>query len=157
VQLVVELEWSVGDQRVVGRRAVVGGERPGFDVRAVEQDDRRLCDAAGRHGRAALGSAITTADAETEGQPNQYGCNYGNADDSLQVEVTVFDHNAASTYNAFFSGIKGATTVSGLGDKAFFDNDATMYVLAGSNLVQVNGLNTADECAALARPVVAAL
>jgi hypothetical protein len=32
-----------------------------------------------------------------------------------------------------------------------------MYVLAGSTLIQVNGLKTADESAALARPVLAAL
>jgi hypothetical protein len=101
--------------------------------------------------------AITTADAQNGLQPKEYGCAYGNADDSLQVEVTVFEHDAAFTYNTFSSGSAGATTVSGLGDKAFFDNDGTMYVLAGSNLIQVNGLKTADECAALARPVVAAL
>ncbi len=47
--------------------------------------------------------------------------------------------------------------MSGLGDKAFFDNDGTMYVLAGNNLIQVNGVKTADQCAALARPVLAAL
>jgi hypothetical protein len=44
-----------------------------------------------------------------------------------------------------------------LGDRAFFDNDGTMYVLAGNNLIQVNGLNTAGESAALARPILAAL
>jgi hypothetical protein len=90
-------------------------------------------------------------------QPEEYGCAYGNDDDSLQMEVTVFEHNAAESYNFFFSGSKNARAVNGLGDKAFFDNDGTMYVLVGNNLIQVNGLETADQCAALARPVVAAL
>lgn len=103
------------------------------------------------------GQPITTADAMTEQTPGEYGCAYGNADDSLQVEVQVFEDNAASSYDFLLSGSTGATTVGGLGDKAFFDNAGTMYVLAGSNLIQVNGLNTADECAALARPIVAAL
>ena len=38
-----------------------------------------------------------------------------------------------------------------------YDNDSTMYVLAGDNLIQVNGVDSADKCAALARPVLAAL
>ncbi len=88
--------------------------------------------------------------------PQEYGCNYGNDDDSLQVEVTVFEHDAKTTYNTFSTGSNN-TSVSGLGDKAFYDNDGTMYVLAGDNLIQVNGLNSSDQCAALARPVLAAL
>jgi hypothetical protein len=103
------------------------------------------------------GQGITTADSITEQSLDQYGCAYGNDDDSVQVEVTVFEHNAATSYDYFLSGSKNASTVGGLGDKAFFDNDGTMYVLAGNALIQVNGLNTADECAALARPIVAAL
>lgn len=103
------------------------------------------------------GQAITTADARTGLQPYEYGCAYGNADDSVQVEVTVFEHDAAFSYGTFLAGSKKASTISGLGDKAFFDNDGTMYVLAGNNLIQVNGLKTADQCAALARPVLAAL
>lgn len=90
-------------------------------------------------------------------QPGEYGCAYGNDDDTLQVEVTVFEHDAAFSYNTFLSGTKDARPVNGLGDKAFFDNDGTMYVLAGSNLIQVNGLKTAEQCAALARPIIAAL
>jgi hypothetical protein len=90
-------------------------------------------------------------------QAHEFGCGYGNDDDSIQLEVTVFAHDAASSYDVFVSGSKDVTTVNGLGDKAFFDNDGTMYVLAGSDLIQVNGLDTADLCAALARPVLAAL
>lgn len=103
------------------------------------------------------GQPITTAVPRTGLQPQEYGCAYGNDDDTLQVEVTVFGHDAAFSYDTFLSGTKNARTVRGLGDKAFFDNDGTMYVLAGSNLIQVNGLKTADQCAALARPVIAAL
>lgn len=103
------------------------------------------------------GQPITTADAMTEAAPGEYGCAYGNADDSLQVEVQVFEQGTAPSYDALLSGSKNASPVGGLGDKAFFDNDGTMYVLVGSTLIQVNGLNTADECAALARQILAAL
>jgi hypothetical protein len=103
------------------------------------------------------GQPITTATAISEQAPSEYGCAYSSADDSVQVEVQVFEHDAASSYATFLSGSPGASTVGGLGDKAFFDNDGTMYVLAGSTLIQVNGLNTANESAALARPILAAL
>ncbi len=102
------------------------------------------------------GQPITTADPRTGLMPREYGCNYGNDDDSLQVEVTVFEHDAKASYDTF-SSAGNNTSVSGLGDKAFYDNDGTLYVLAGNNLVQVNGLDSSDECAALARPVLAAL
>jgi hypothetical protein len=65
--------------------------------------------------------------------------------------------DAATSYATFLAGSPGASTVTSLGDKAFFDNDGTMYVLTGSTLIQVNGLNTAGESAALARPILAAL
>lgn len=102
------------------------------------------------------GKAITTATSQTGQELHKYGCAYSNEDDSVQVEVMVFEQNAAQTYNFLLSATKNARAVSGLGDKAFFDNDGTMYVLAGSNLIQVNGLDTAEQCAALARPVLAA-
>jgi hypothetical protein len=103
------------------------------------------------------GQPITTADPQTNLRPNEYGCAYGNDDDSLQVEVTVFEHDAATSYGMFLAGSPQASQINGLGDKAFFDNDGTMYVLDGAALVQVNGLTTADACAALAKPVLAAL
>ena len=103
------------------------------------------------------GAAFTTANPITNLQPQEYGCAYSNDADNVQAEVKVFQHNAAVSYDFFLNGSKNATPVRGLGDKAFFDNDGTMYVLAGSNLIQVNGVPTADRCAALARPVVAAL
>jgi hypothetical protein len=103
------------------------------------------------------GQPFTKANPLTNLMPQEYGCGYGNDDDSLQAEVKVFEHDAASTYGFLQSGSKKATPVSGLGDKAFFDNDGTMYVLVGSNLVQVNGLKTSALCAAWARPVIKAL
>jgi len=103
------------------------------------------------------GEAIVRATPLTNLQARENGCGYGNADDSVEFEISVFEHDAASSYDAFFSGTSGATPVSGLGDKAFFDNDGTMYILAGGDLIQVNGLQTADLCAAVARPVLAAL
>lgn len=103
------------------------------------------------------GQPITTADTQSNLQPKEYGCAYGNDDDSLQVEVTVFEHDAATSYGTFLTASPNASQISGLGDKAFFDNDGTLYVLAGTALIQVNGLTTADASAALAKPVLAAL
>jgi hypothetical protein len=103
------------------------------------------------------GLAVTTANPRAGLQPQEYGCGYTNADDSVQFEVTVFEHDAATSYDFFVSGSKKASPVSGLGDKAFFDNDGTMYVLKGNNLIQVNGVKTAAQCAAVARPVLAGL
>jgi hypothetical protein len=103
------------------------------------------------------GQPITTATAITEQAPSEYGCAYSSDDDSVQVEVQVFQHDAASSYATFLAGSPGASAVGGLGDKAFFDNQGTMYVLLGNNLIQVNGLDTADQSAALARPILAVL
>lgn len=103
------------------------------------------------------GETIVRATTLTGLQPQEFGCGYGNADDSVEFEVKVFEHDAASSYDFFAAGSKKASPVNGLGDKAFFDNDGTMYVLFKNNLIQVNGLKTSDLCAALARPVLAAL
>ena len=103
------------------------------------------------------GLAVTIGNARAELQLQEYRCAYTNGDDSVQCEVTVFEHDAATSYDFFLSGSTTASLASGLGDKAFFDNDGTMYVLKGNNLIQVNGVKTSDQCAAVARPVVAAL
>lgn len=103
------------------------------------------------------GLAVTIGNPLKGLQPQEYGCGYTNATDDVQFEVKVFAHDAATSYDFFSSASKKATPVSGVGDKAFFDNDGTMYVLKGTNLIQVNGVKTADQCAAVARPVVAAL
>lgn len=100
---------------------------------------------------------ITEAHPESGLQDLEYGCGYSNDDSSVQVQLTVFEHDAKSSYDLFSSQSKNVTQVPSLGDKAFYDNDETMYVLAGNNLIQVNGVDGADHCAALARPLLAAL
>jgi hypothetical protein len=82
-------------------------------------------------------------------------CAYNNDDATAQgVDVTLFT-NAASTWNLVHSG--NHSDVSGLGDKAFWDNDNTLYVLSGTDLIQVNGLNSEQAAEALAKPVLDAL
>jgi hypothetical protein len=103
------------------------------------------------------GGAFTTANPITTLRPQEYGCAYSNDAENVQAEVKVFEHNAVVSYNFLLNGSKNSQPVRGLGDKASFDNDWTMYVLARSNLIQVNGLKTADQCVALARPILAAL
>ncbi len=103
------------------------------------------------------GTAITKANPRTGMSANEYGCAYANDDDSVEVTVTVFAHDATFSYDTYSAAAKNATAVAGLGDKAFFDNDGALFVLAGSHVIMVNGLKTADQCAALARPVLAKL
>ena len=82
-------------------------------------------------------------------------CAYNNDDATAQgVNVTLFT-NAASTWNLVHSG--NHSDISGLGDKAFWDNDNTLYVMSGTNLIQVNGLNSEQASEALAKPVLDAL
>lgn len=102
------------------------------------------------------GQAITTADTQTNTQPGVSGCDYSNDDSSVQVEISIFK-NGASTYDAARSGSANASDVSRLGDKAFYDGEGTLYVQVGSNVVQVNGVQSSEKSAALARPVVEAL
>ena len=83
-------------------------------------------------------------------------CAYNNDDATAQgVNVTLFDTNAATTWNLVHQG--DHSDISGLGDKALWDNDNTLYVLSGTDLIQVNGLSSEQAAAALARPVLDAL
>ena len=144
---------SSGSPNAASSSATSETSAPGASPRAID-----VCATVPAASAASLsGEPITRADPQTNLQPQEYGCAYGNADDSVEFEVTVFEHGAATTYDFALSATTNPSAVSGLGDKAFFDNEGTMYVLAGSDLIQVNGLNTADQCAALARPVLAAL
>jgi len=103
------------------------------------------------------GLAITIANTQSEQvQPGEYGCDYTNEADDAQMEILIFE-NGASSYDTFRNGSPNATDVSGLGDKAFYDGEGTLYARVGANMVQVNGVESSDRCAALARPVVAAL
>ena len=82
-------------------------------------------------------------------------CAYNNSDATAQgVDVTLFS-NATSTWNLVHSG--AYSDISGLGDKAFWDNDNTLYVLSGTDLIQVNGLSSEQASEALAKPVLDAL
>jgi hypothetical protein len=83
-------------------------------------------------------------------------CAYNNSDATAQgVNVTLFDTNAASTWSVVHSG--DISDISGLGDKAFWDNDNTLYVMSGTDLIQVNGLSSEQDSEALAKPVLDAL
>ena len=83
-------------------------------------------------------------------------CAYNNSDATAQgVNVTLFATNAASTWNVVHNG--DISDISGLGDKAFWDNDNTLYVMSGTDLIQVNGLSSEQASEALAKPVLDAL
>jgi hypothetical protein len=83
-------------------------------------------------------------------------CAYNNDSSTAEgVNVNYSNENATSTWNTVHTG--AVTDVNGLGDKAFWDNDNTLYVLAGPDLIQVNGLSSADKSEALAKLVLDAL
>ena len=100
------------------------------------------------------GQPYTVAEPQTGDWAAQ--CAYNNDDATAQgVNVTLFDTNAVTTWNLVHSG--DHSDISGLGDKALWDNDNTLYVLSGTDLIQVNGLSSEQASEALARPVLAAL
>jgi hypothetical protein len=99
------------------------------------------------------GQPYTVAASQTGDWASQ--CAYNNDDATAQgVNVTLFN-NATSTWNLVHSG--NHSDISGLGDKALWDNDNTLYVLSGTDLIQVNGLSSEQASEALARPVLNAL
>jgi hypothetical protein len=86
----------------------------------------------------------------------QSTCAYNNDDATAQgVNVNIADTNVDSTWNLVHTG--DIAEITGLGDAAFWDNDNTLYVRAGGELIQVNGLDDEGKSRALAEPVVAAL
>jgi hypothetical protein len=101
------------------------------------------------------GQPYTTATPQTGDWASQ--CAYNNDDSTAQgVNVTIFSgSNTANTWKVVHSG--NVADISGLGDKAFWDNDNTLYAMSGSDLVQVNGLDNEANSEALAKPVLAAL
>jgi hypothetical protein len=72
----------------------------------------------------------------------------------VNVNVDTSDR-VTDTWNTVHTG--DIAEISGLGDKAFWDNDNTLYAMSGSAIIQVNGLTSKDKSEALARVVVAAL
>lgn len=100
---------------------------------------------------------ITSATKNTQLMANEYGCNYSNDASDKQFEISVFEHDATTNFSVFQNGSKNATNVSGVGGKAFWDNDGTLYVLNGNALIQVNGLDNSDTSVKFANLIVAAL
>lgn len=85
------------------------------------------------------------------------GCGYSSDDSSVQVQVKVFSSGSAmDSWEAVSQG-SNHTTITGLGDKAFYDNEGTLYALKDSRLLQVNGVQTQDQAVALATAVLALL
>lgn len=84
-------------------------------------------------------------------------CSYDNDDATASgINVEILDDPNGDTWSAVHAG--GVTDISGLGDKALWDNDNTLYAAKGAYLVQVNGdALTQDVAQSLARPVIAAL
>ncbi|MEP6560908.1 MAG: hypothetical protein ABJD68_07515, partial [Nakamurella sp.] len=85
------------------------------------------------------------------------GCGYSSDDSSVQVQVQVqvlSSDSAADSWESLLQSSKNTTTIAGLGDKAFYDNDGTLYALKDSRLLQVNGVETQDQAVALATAVL---
>lgn len=100
------------------------------------------------------GQPYTVAESQAGDWASQ--CAYNNDDATAEgVDVTLFNTKAATTWDFVHSG--NHSDISGLGDKALWDNDNTLYVLSGTDLIQVNGLDSEQAAEALARPVLDAL
>lgn len=86
-----------------------------------------------------------------------YGCAYDNADATVPgLNVTILQDESGDTWSAVHTG--AVTDISGLGDKALWDNDNTLYAVKGHYVVQVNGDElTQAPAEALVKPVLAAL
>jgi hypothetical protein len=85
------------------------------------------------------------------------GCAYNNDDATAQgvnVNIDTSDR-AANTWSLVHTG--NITEISGVGDKACWDKDNTLYAMSGTTLIQVNGLESQDKSEALAKTVIRAL
>ena len=85
------------------------------------------------------------------------GCAYNNDAATAQgvnVNIDTSDR-AANTWNLVHTG--NITEISGVGDKAFWDKDNTLYAMSGTALIQVNGLESEAKAQALAKAVIRAL
>lgn len=97
----------------------------------------------------------------TQGEPSTTpdvsACAYDNDDATATgVNVEVLSDPTGDTWSVVH--VEGVTDISGLGDKAMWDNDNTLYAMKGAYLLQVNGLdNDQAHSEALAKPVLAAL
>ena len=84
------------------------------------------------------------------------GCAYDDVTNSDGgVTLTVSFTKAEDTWQAVHTG--SITNISGVGDKAFWDNDNTVYAVSGSTIIQVNGLDSQAPSVALAKALLAAI
>ena len=85
------------------------------------------------------------------------GCAYNNDDATAQgVNVNIdTSERAANTWNFVRTG--NVVEVQGVGDKAVWDKDNTLYAMSGAVLIQVNGLESQDKSEAIAKAVIRAL
>ncbi|OFE18668.1 hypothetical protein BA895_00155 [Humibacillus sp. DSM 29435] len=106
------------------------------------------------------GKKLTKGVEQTVGQValGSYGCAYNTDLDDDALEVTVFPNSADGLWDALTNDTKRTLTpVAGLGEKAFYDNDSTLYAKKGTYVVQVNGLTDTSQASQLATPVLRAL
>ena len=85
------------------------------------------------------------------------GCAYNNDDATAQgvnVNIDTSDR-AANTWSLVHTG--NISEINGVGDKAFWDKDNTLYAMSGNALIQVNGLESQDRAEALAKAIIHAL
>lgn len=99
------------------------------------------------------GVAFTTAVVGHTGWDSE--CDYSNDDSSAQLQVNLTSQNVDSTWQAV--DVAGVTDVPGLGDKAIWDNDSTLYVVEGDVLMQVNGLDKEAAAVAVAQQMTGLL
>ncbi|GEM_PF-2862263 len=103
------------------------------------------------------GEPYTTAASTGAAQGWTSGCAYNNDDATAQgvtVNVDTSDR-VADTWNLVHAG--NVVEVRGVGDKAVWDKDNTLYVLSGRTLIQINGLESQDQSEALAKALIRAL
>lgn len=100
------------------------------------------------------GQPYTTATPES----GHFGseCAYNNDDSTAQgVNLSVDSQNVDNTWQLVHSG--NVTDVSGIGDKAVWDNGNTLYAVSGGVIIQVNGLDSQAKSEALAKALLGAL
>lgn len=103
------------------------------------------------------GQPYTTAAPTGVAQGWSSGCAYNNDDATAQgvnVNIDTSDR-AANTWNLVHTG--NISEISSVGDKAFWDNDNTLYAMSGTTLIQVNGLESKDKAEAIANAIIGAL
>lgn len=83
-------------------------------------------------------------------------CAYDDVDSSDDgVTLSYATSGAEDTWKAVHTG--SLTDISGVGDKAFWDNTNTLYAVSGSTIIQINGLDSQSASTALAKTLIAAL